>query len=54
MIRSFFLLRAAALGLILLSPKVIFSQEQLGMRLERYAGIYSSTINPANTTKIGA
>jgi Family of unknown function (DUF5723) len=49
MIRSFFLLRAAALGLVVLSPNVIFSQEQLGMRLERYAGIYSATINPANT-----
>ncbi|MBC7776486.1 MAG: hypothetical protein H7246_13715 [Phycisphaerae bacterium] len=30
-------------------PQTIFSQEQLGMRLERYAGIYSAGINPANT-----
>lgn len=30
-------------------PNLIFSQEQLGMRLERYAGIYSAGINPANT-----
>jgi len=30
-------------------PQVIFSQEQLGMRLERYSGIYSAGINPANT-----
>lgn len=27
----------------------LFSQEQLGMRLERYSGIYSAGINPANT-----
>lgn len=27
----------------------VFSQEQTGMRLERYAGIYSAAINPANT-----
>jgi len=34
---------------LLFLPKIIFSQEQLGMRLERYAGIYSAGINPANT-----
>lgn len=34
---------------ILIFPKIIFSQEQLGMRLERYAGIYSAALNPANT-----
>lgn len=33
----------------LLAPTLIFSQEQLGMRLERYSGIYSASINPANT-----
>lgn len=27
----------------------VFGQEQLGMRLERYAGIYGATINPAAT-----
>lgn len=37
------------LSLTILLPKIIFSQEQLGMRLERYSGIYSATINPANT-----
>ncbi len=26
-----------------------FAQEQLGMRLERYSGLYSITLNPANT-----
>ena len=33
----------------LLLPNLIFAQEQLGMRLERYAGIYGAGINPANT-----
>ncbi|GAB4496929.1 MAG: hypothetical protein OHK0019_29580 [Saprospiraceae bacterium] len=40
---------AAAFFGFLLFPKNSFSQEQLGMRLERYAGIYSATLNPANT-----
>lgn len=30
-------------------PKALYSQEQLGMRLERYSGIYGAGINPANT-----
>ena len=38
-----------AFSAIFIFPKIIFSQEQLGMRLERYAGIYSATLNPANT-----
>lgn len=29
--------------------QTLFAQEQLGMRLERYAGIYSAGVNPANT-----
>lgn len=32
-----------------LLPKGLFAQEQLGMRLERYAGIYGANINPAHT-----
>ena len=36
-----------ALHLFALTP--VLAQEQLGMRLERYSGIYSATINPANT-----
>ncbi|MCB0528801.1 MAG: hypothetical protein KDC65_10025 [Saprospiraceae bacterium] len=32
-----------------LFPRTLYSQEQLGMRLERYSGIYSTAINPANT-----
>jgi hypothetical protein len=40
---------SAALGLFLAAPQALFSQEQLGMRLERYAGIYGASINPANT-----
>jgi hypothetical protein len=34
---------------IVVFPKNIFSQEQLGMRLERHAGIYGAALNPANT-----
>ncbi len=30
-------------------PSFLLSQEQLCMRLERYAGIYSASLNPANT-----
>jgi Family of unknown function (DUF5723) len=30
-------------------PTVLFSQEQLGMRLERYSGLYGAAINPAST-----
>ena len=37
------------LFIFFLLPRIIFSQEQLGMRLERYAGIYGAGINPANT-----
>jgi hypothetical protein len=32
-----------------LLPTCLFAQEQLGMRLERFSGIYGATINPANT-----
>jgi len=32
-----------------LLPKILFAQEQLGMRLERYSGIYGANINPAHT-----
>ncbi len=34
---------------ILLSAFPSFAQEQLGMRLERYSGIYAAGLNPANT-----
>lgn len=37
------------LFVFLFLSQTIFSQEQLGMRLERYAGIYGAAINPANT-----
>jgi hypothetical protein len=32
---------------VFLIPSTAFSQEQLGMRIERYGGIYSATLNPA-------
>lgn len=35
--------------LFLLLPCALFSQEQLGMRLERYSGIYGAGINPSHT-----
>lgn len=45
-----FLLRLPAIVFaILICRTAVFSQEQLGMRLERYAGIYSASLNPANT-----
>lgn len=34
---------------VILSADAAQAQDQLGMRLERYAGIYSAGINPANT-----
>lgn len=37
------------LSVFLLLSKTVSAQEQLGMRLERYAGIYSAGINPAHT-----
>jgi len=43
-----FRLLAAGLAILFFS-NTTFSQEQLGMRLERYAGIYGATLNPANT-----
>lgn len=47
---SQFHLRLPAVAIaMLLTHASLLSQEQLGMRLERYAGIYSATINPANT-----
>jgi hypothetical protein len=49
MLRSNFLYLAACTALVFIFPDSVFSQEQLGMRLERYAGIYSAGINPANT-----
>lgn len=42
-------LRHSALALLFLVPRFILAQEQLGMRMERYSGIYSTTINPGNT-----
>lgn len=42
MIRFFILLLVSA-------PTVLCSQAQLGMRLERYAGMYGAALNPANT-----
>jgi len=47
--RSFFPIRAATLVFAFCLPQITFSQEQLGMRLERYSGIYGASINPANT-----
>ena len=45
-----FLLRwHATLFAVTFFPSLLLSQEQLGMRLERYAGIYSASLNPANT-----
>ena len=44
----FYFLVILFLGLLFF-PGGLFSQDQLGMRLERYAGIYSAGINPANT-----
>ncbi|MBK7937870.1 MAG: hypothetical protein IPJ82_12610 [Lewinellaceae bacterium] len=47
---SRFLLRLpAAFFAVFCFPAALFSQEQLGMRLERYSGIYGATLNPANT-----
>lgn len=44
------LLRRSLLFLCLFAASLpMFAQEQLGMRLERYAGIYGASINPANT-----
>lgn len=40
---------SAAFSTVIIFSNPVFSQEQLGMRLERYAGIYSASINPANT-----
>lgn len=40
---------AFAAVLFFVFPKISLSQEQTGMRLERYAGIYSAALNPANT-----
>ncbi len=48
MLKTCFRLCAAFVAFFLF-PKIVFSQEQLGMRLERYAGIYSAALNPANT-----
>jgi len=48
MCRSAFRL-PAAFALPVIFPFFLFSQEQTGMRLERYAGIYSAAINPAYT-----
>ncbi len=48
MLHSSFRLRAAFIVLFFF-PILLFSQEQLGMRLERYSGIYGATLNPANT-----
>lgn len=49
MIRFFLNLRALTLVFAAFIPQIIFSQEQLGMRLERYSGIYGAVLNPANT-----
>ncbi|MBK8557307.1 MAG: hypothetical protein IPL65_16760 [Lewinellaceae bacterium] len=35
---------------LLISASLLTAQEQLGMRLERHAGIYSTTLNPANVS----
>lgn len=40
---------AAFIPALFFIPFIAAAQEQLGMRLERYAGIYGATINPANT-----
>ena len=40
---------AAAFGIVAAVAPPLFSQEQLGMRTERYAGIYSASLNPAHT-----
>ena len=47
--RYSFILTTGALSLLLtfVAFQQSFSQEQLGMRLERYAGIYAAGINPA-------
>jgi hypothetical protein len=47
--QTHFYLQAFLLFAILSVPQSLSSQEQLGMRLERYSGIYSAGINPANT-----
>lgn len=40
---------AALAALITASPAPLFSQEQLGLRLERYAGIWGAGLNPSQT-----
>jgi hypothetical protein len=49
MTRTCFVFYLALLGPLFLFPNIVFSQEQLGMRLERRAGMYAAAINPANT-----
>ncbi|MBK8194820.1 MAG: hypothetical protein IPK76_16980 [Lewinellaceae bacterium] len=39
----------AVFAVVCMFPQFSAAQEQLGMRLERYAGIYSAALNPANT-----
>lgn len=41
---------AGAFSLLATVGQPLFSQEQIGMRTERYAGIYGATINPAHTS----
>ncbi|MBL7826189.1 MAG: hypothetical protein JNJ57_06120 [Saprospiraceae bacterium] len=48
MIRFKSIIRFSAV-IFLSIPFVAFSQEQLGMRLERFSGIYGASTNPANT-----
>lgn len=47
--RSHLRLWAALAALISASPAPLFSQEQLGLRLERYAGIWGAGLNPSQT-----
>ncbi|MBV6439413.1 MAG: hypothetical protein DYG98_17280 [Haliscomenobacteraceae bacterium CHB4] len=49
MLKTSFRFFAAFSAIYAVFPNALFSQEQLGMRLERYAGIYGATLNPANT-----
>lgn len=44
-----FRLSVTAVAVACLLPNLLFSQEQLGMRLERYAGIWGATLNPSQT-----
>lgn len=44
-----FAVRVFSIFLFAVTFSPVYAQEQLGMRLERYSGLYGAAINPANT-----